>query len=82
VRVQAAEWLVAANAPDGYDEYEQANLTSMQEAALNGADALAAAFAALTKGPHKAAFWAKHKESLKATADKAVVIDQTTGEVM
>lgn len=72
----------AANAPAGYDEYEQANLTTMQEAALNGADALSVAFAALPKGPHKAAFWAKHKDSLKTAADNAVVIDQTTGEVM
>lgn len=71
----------AANAPDGYDEYEQAHLTSMQEAALNGSDALAAAFAAITKSPHKAAFWAKHKASLKEAAEKAVVIDQQTGEV-
>lgn len=72
----------AANAPDGYDEYEQAHLTSMQEASLNGSEALSVAFASLPKGPHKAAFWAKHKESLKAAAEKTVVIDQSTGEVL
>ena len=72
----------AANAPAGADEYEQANLPAMREAAMNGSEALAAAFAALPKGPHKAGFWATHKAALKLASEGATVIDAETGEVM
>lgn len=71
-----------ANAPAGADEYEQANLPAMREAAMNGSEALAAAFAALPKGPHKAGFWATHKAALKLASEGATVIDAETGEVM
>lgn len=71
-----------ANAPAGADEYEQANLPAMREAAMNGSEALAAAFAALPKGPHKAGFWATHKAALKLASEGATVIDAETGEVV
>lgn len=67
------------NAPEGFDVFEAEQLPKMQEAASNGPEALAAAFAALPKGPNKAAFWQKHQQDLKKTANDAVVID--AGEV-
>ena len=54
----------------------------MRNAAMNGADALAAAFQALPKGPHKAAFWQAHQGELKAAAASASVVDAETGEVV
>lgn len=63
------------NAPDGFAEYEADQLPAMQQAAANGPEALAAAFQALAKGPHKTAFWSKHQAALKATANQVDVID-------
>ena len=71
----------AQNAPDGYAEFEAAHLDAMRSAALNGPDALAAAFQSLPKGPNKAAFWQAHQAALKAAANDAVVIDSTANEV-
>lgn len=72
----------AQNAPEGFADYEAQHLDAMREAAMNGADALAAAFQALPKGPHKAAFWQAHQGELKAAAAQASVVDAETGEVI
>ena len=72
----------ASNAPDGYQEYEDQHLQPMRDAAMNGADSLAAAFQALPKGPHKSAFWTKHSVELKRASEQATVIDAETGEVV
>lgn len=71
----------AQNAPEGYVEFEADHLDAMRAAAMNGPEALASAFQALPKGPNKAAFWQKHQTELKATAEKAVVLDANGGEV-
>jgi phage recombination protein Bet len=71
----------ANNTPEGLEAFEAEHLEPMQEAALNGPEALSKAFADLPKGPLKSAFWLKHKESLKAAAENVVVIDSETGEV-
>lgn len=76
--VQAA----AQNAPEGFADYEAQHLDAMRNAAMNGADALAAAFQALPKGPHKAAFWQAHQGELKAAAAAASVVDADTGEIV
>ena len=76
--IQAA----AQNAPEGFADYEAQHLDSMREAAMNGAEALAAAFQALPKGPHKAAFWQAHQSELKAAAAAVSVVDAETGEVV
>lgn len=65
----------AANAPDGYDEYEAATLPGMQKAASDGEESLANAFNALAKGQLKTVFWAKHKDALKKAAADAKVIE-------
>ena len=72
----------AQNAPEGFADYEAQHLDAMRNAAMNGADALAAAFQALPKGPHKAAFWQAHQGELKAAAAAASVVDAETGEVV
>lgn len=72
----------AQNAPDGFADYEAQHLDAMRDAAMNGSDALAAAFQALPKGPHKAAFWQAHQGELKAAAAAASVVDAETGEVV
>ena len=53
----------------------------MRDAALNGPDALSAAFQALPKGPHKVAFWQAHQVELKRAAETSTVVDAETGEV-
>lgn len=72
----------AQNAPEGFADYEAQHLDAMRNAAMNGADALAAAFQALPKGPHKAAFWQAHQGELKAAAAAASVVDADTGEIV
>ncbi len=71
----------AANAPDGLDAFEAEHLEPMREAAMNGMDSLQEAFKALPKSKTTTAFWAKHKDELKAAASASVVIDAETGEV-
>lgn len=71
----------AQNAPDGYAEFEAQHLAGMQAAANNGPEALSAAFQALPKGQHKAAFWQTHQQALKAAANGATVIDAQASEV-
>ncbi len=51
--------------------FEQQHLEAMREAAMNGIDALAAAFKALPTSPAKSRFWAKHQVSLKQAAQEA-----------
>ena len=71
----------AQNVPDGYEEFVAANLQAMREAAMNGPESLSAAFQAMPKGKHKAAFWQAHQAELKAAAQAATVIDAETGEI-
>ncbi len=61
----------ASAQPDGYAEYEQATLPAMRDAAMQGEAALAAAFQALPKSAHKAAFWQAQGPSLKKAAKTA-----------
>lgn len=72
----------AQNAPEGFADYEAQHLDEMRDAAMNGSEALAAAFQALPKGPHKAAFWQAHQGELKAAAAAASVVDADTGEIV
>lgn len=62
----------AANAPDGFDQYEADVLPAMQEAAKNGMDSLTEAFGKLSKSAHKVAFWTKHGAALKEAAANIV----------
>lgn len=55
----------------GYGEYEAQTLPAMREAALKGSEALAAAFQALPKSGHKAAFWQAQGPALKKAAKTA-----------
>ena len=55
----------------GYGEYEAQTLPAMREAALQGSEALAAAFQALPKSAHKAAFWQSQGPALKKAAKTA-----------
>jgi hypothetical protein len=57
--------------PAGYSEFETSTLPAMREAALNGSEALAAAFQALPKSAHKAAFWQAQGPALKKAAKAA-----------
>lgn len=57
--------------PAGYGEFEAATLPAMREAALQGSEALAAAFQALPKSAHKAAFWQAQGPALKKAAKTA-----------
>jgi phage recombination protein Bet len=72
----------AQNCTVDITEFEAEHLDHMREAAMNGIDALAAAQSALPKGPHKNAFWAKHREALKQAAAATKVIDSQTGELV
>lgn len=71
----------AQNAPEGYAEFEAEHLQAMQDAAMNGPDALAAAFQKLPKGPCKVAFWQTHQVDLKRAAESSTVVDAETGEI-
>lgn len=71
----------AQNTPEGYAEFEAEHLQPMRDAAMNGPEALQAAFSALPKGPHKAAFWQAHQAELKRASEAATVVDAETGEV-
>ncbi len=51
--------------------YEAEHLQALRSAAVDGSKSLATAFAALPASPHKAAFWTKHRESLKTAAAAA-----------
>lgn len=55
----------------GLEEFEAATLPAMREAALSGSEALAAAFQALPKSAHKAAFWQAQGPALKKAAQVA-----------
>lgn len=55
----------------GYGEYEAQTMPAMREAALQGSEALAAAFQALPKSGHKAAFWQAQGPALKKAAKTA-----------
>ncbi len=57
--------------PAGYGEFEASTLPAMREAALQGSEALAAAFQALPKSAHKAAFWQAQGPALKKAAKAA-----------
>jgi phage recombination protein Bet len=59
-----------ANAPD-IEAYEVEHLSLMQDAAMQGKDALAAAFGAMPKSDLKAAFWLKHRDTLHSAATEA-----------
>ena len=72
----------AQNAPDGLAAFEQEHLEAMTGAAKMGMDYLADAFGKLQKSPEKVAFWQKHGAELKEIAERPVVIDADTGEVM
>ena len=72
----------AQNAPEGLAAFEQEHLEAMTGAAKMGTDYLADAFGKLPKSPEKVAFWQKHGASLKEFAERPVVIDADTGEVM
>lgn len=63
------------NAPEGLADFEAEHLDNMRAAAMNGNEALSAAFQALPKGPHKVAFWQAHQNELKDAASKAQIID-------
>lgn len=56
---------------DGYPEYEAETLPAMREAAMQGNEALAAAFQSLPKSAHKAAFWQAQGPALKKAAKTA-----------
>lgn len=71
----------AQNAPDLMAEFEAEHLDGLREAAMNGMDALSAAFEAIPKSKVRTAFWIKHSDTLKAAAAPAVVIDAETGEI-
>jgi hypothetical protein len=55
----------------GYGEFEASTLPAMREAALQGSEALAAAFQALPKSAHKASFWQAQGPALKKAAKTA-----------
>jgi hypothetical protein len=57
--------------PAGYDEFEQATLPAMREAAMQGEKALSDAFMALPKSANKAAFWQAQGPALKKAAKTA-----------
>lgn len=62
----------AVNESQTQSPEESALLTMLREAALNGPDALSAAFSSVPKSQHKAAVWANYGASLKAAANAAV----------
>jgi hypothetical protein len=71
----------AQNAPDELLAFEDDHLQALRDAAMNGMDALSAAFEAIPKSTIRKAFWMKHGATLKAAAAPAVVIDADTGEI-
>lgn len=71
----------AQNAPDELVAFEGAHLQALRDAAMNGSEALQAAFAAIPATKIRTAFWMKHGSTLKAAAAPAVVIDADTGEI-
>lgn len=67
----------SASLPEKSAEYlafESENLQSMRDAAMDGMDALTAAFNLLPKSVIKTQFWAEHGSALKQCANDAVVI--------
>lgn len=71
----------AQNAPDELAAFEGEHLDTLRDAAMNGSDALQAAFVAIPATKLRTAFWMKHGAALKAAAAPTVVIDADTGEV-
>lgn len=71
----------AQNAPDELAAFEGAHLQALRDAAMNGLDALNAAFTAIAATKIRTAFWMKHGAALKAAAAPAIVIDEETGEI-
>lgn len=65
-RTQAAPAVVP-----GYQEFEAETLPALRDAAMQGSEALAAAFQALPKSAHKAAFWQAQGPALKKAAKTA-----------
>ena len=57
--------------PAGYEDFEATTLPAMRDAAMQGSEALAAAFQALPKSAHKAAFWQAQGPALKKAAKTA-----------
>ena len=55
----------------GYQEFEAETLPALRDAAMQGSEALAAAFQALPKSAHKAAFWQAQGPALKKAAKTA-----------
>jgi hypothetical protein len=55
----------------GYQEFEAEILPALRDAAMQGSEALAAAFQALPKSAHKAAFWQAQGPALKKAAKTA-----------
>ena len=55
----------------GYQEFEAETLPTLRDAAMQGSEALAAAFQALPKSAHKAAFWQAQGPALKKAAKTA-----------
>lgn len=72
----------AQNAPDGVAEFEAMHIDALRAAAMNGTEALAAAFQAIPKSPQKATFWQSHRDELHKAAAAASVVDAETGEVI
>lgn len=62
---------VDASVPDDYEDYEADILPMMQEAAVNGPDALADTFKKLMVSDNKKSFWAKHGAALKKLAEQS-----------
>lgn len=58
----------AAKVADDYDAFEAEHLPALQAAAMEGQDALQAAFTAIPKTSNKATLWSRHSASLKAAA--------------
>lgn len=71
----------AQNAPDELQGFEDQHLQGLRDAAMNGTQALEAAFSAIPATKIRTAFWMKHGASLKAAAVPALVIDAETGEI-
>ena len=57
--------------PAGYEDFEATTLPALRDAAMQGSEALAAAFQALPKSAHKAAFWQAQGPALKKAAKTA-----------
>lgn len=56
---------------DDFRDFEADHLQPMREAAMQGSEALAKAFAALPKVPAKTFFWSAHQKALKEAAAQA-----------